>query len=218
MIFGWGGPGGKDGRGSLMREADSFERVGEALRDGDNAAAAEVVERLAARLNALARAHLDSWVRRKVDPEDLTQSVFRSFFARFEAGQFDVSSWDELWRLLAAIAAHKCVNRAEFFAAQRRDAAREQALVGPDGQIQDRDMALDPGPSPYEAAVLAETVELLLHGLDGDDRSVVELSLQGYDTREISDHLDLSERTVRRFRERLRSRLERMSRNSAFDA
>jgi RNA polymerase sigma-70 factor (ECF subfamily) len=184
----------------------SFEGLAERLRSGNAAAAAEVVGRLAARLNALARAQLDTWVRRKVDPEDVVQSVFRSFFTRFEAGRFGVASWDALWGLLAVIAARKCVNKAEFFGAKRRAASAEAETPS----WADGPAAVDPGPTPVEAAVLAETVEQLLRGFDGDDRAIVELSLQGHTTREISDRLGLSERTVRRFRERLKRRLERM--------
>jgi RNA polymerase sigma-70 factor (ECF subfamily) len=49
----------------------------------------------------------------------------------------------------------------------------------------------------------------LLAGLDEDERGIVELSLQGHSTQEISDRLGHPERTVRRLRERVRQRLER---------
>ena len=64
-------------------------------------------------------------------------------------------------------------------------------------------------PTPHEAAELSETVDRLLAELDEDERPVIELSLQGYTAREISQRLDRAERTVRRLRERVRSRLER---------
>jgi RNA polymerase sigma-70 factor (ECF subfamily) len=51
-----------------------------------------------------------------------------------------------------------------------------------------------------------------LAGLDEDERPIVELSLQGYTTREISDQTGQPERSVRRLRERVRHRLERMQR------
>jgi RNA polymerase sigma-70 factor, ECF subfamily len=194
-----------------MNDSEPFDRLMERLRAGDDDGAADVVRRLSARLNGLARSQLDTWVRRKVDPEDVVQSVFRSFFTRYEAGRFDLASWDELWSLLAVIAARKCVNRAEFFGAKRRDASSEVALPGSDGGGSAGAFpAVDPGPSPFEAAVLSETVDQLLDGFNGDDRAVVELSLQGYTTTEISDRLGFAERTVRRLRERIRRRLERM--------
>jgi RNA polymerase sigma-70 factor (ECF subfamily) len=57
--------------------------------------------------------------------------------------------------------------------------------------------------------VLTETVDRLLAGLDADERPIVELSLLGHSTREISEELDMPERTVCRVRERVRHRLER---------
>jgi RNA polymerase sigma-70 factor (ECF subfamily) len=190
-------------------EGESFDGVMDRLQCGDEDAAAAVVRRLAARLNGLARTKLRTWVLRKVDPEDVIQSVFRSFFARCRAGQFNLASWDDLWQLLAVIAARKCANRAQFFGAKCRADAAEVAPPrwdGSGGPLR----ALDPGPTPFEAAVLGETVVQLLEGFNDDDRAIVDLSLQGYTTREISAHLGLAERTVRRLRERLKRRLERM--------
>ena len=63
-------------------------------------------------------------------------------------------------------------------------------------------------PTPDEALVLAETVEDLLSSLRGDERAIVELSLQGYSTQEISAQTGRAERTVRRLRERVRKQLE----------
>ena len=65
-----------------MSLPDSFDDVITRLRDGDSEAATEIFHRFAARLIALARTRLDSRVRQKVDPEDVVQSVFRSFFIR----------------------------------------------------------------------------------------------------------------------------------------
>ena len=63
-------------------------------------------------------------------------------------------------------------------------------------------------PTPDEAAVLAETVTDLLQQLNGGERTIVELSLQGYSTQEISEQTGRAERSVRRLRERVRRHLE----------
>jgi RNA polymerase sigma-70 factor (ECF subfamily) len=65
-------------------------------------------------------------------------------------------------------------------------------------------------PSPEEAALLAETVEALLRGLDEHERQIIEMSLQGYSTQEISASLGRAERSVRRLRERVRLQLEKV--------
>ena len=55
----------------------------------------------------------------------------------------------------------------------------------------------------------------LLAGLDEEERPILELSLQGYTTREISERLGRAERTVRLLREGVRHRLERMQRENS---
>jgi RNA polymerase sigma-70 factor (ECF subfamily) len=55
---------------------------------------------------------------------------------------------------------------------------------------------------------LAETVAELLQQLNGDERKIVELSLQGFSTQEISEQTGRAERSVRRLREHVRKQLE----------
>ena len=57
--------------------------------------------------------------------------------------------------------------------------------------------------------MLAETLEDLLSGLRGIERTIIELSLQGYSTQEISEQIGRAERTVRRLREQVRKQLEK---------
>jgi RNA polymerase sigma-70 factor (ECF subfamily) len=56
------------------------------LRDGDPDAARAVFDRFARRLAALAAARLPAVLRSKLDPEDVVQSAFRTFFRRQAAG------------------------------------------------------------------------------------------------------------------------------------
>src|SRR4051794_19583038 len=144
-----------------MADAESFARLMARLRSGEDAAAREVFERFAGRLIAMARGRFSRLLARKVDPEDVVQSAFKSFFVRLPAGKLDVGDWDGLWNLLALITVRKCADRAEYFLADRRDATRE--ATGPDGgDGPDAGlMALDREPRPEEAVILAETVEHL---------------------------------------------------------
>src|SRR5437016_14196174 len=96
---------------------DSFDDVMARLRAGDEAAAAAIFDRFARRLIALARARLDRLVSSKVDPEDVLQSAFRSFFLRHAEGRWDLIGWDGLWGLLARITVRKCGRRIEHFRA-----------------------------------------------------------------------------------------------------
>jgi RNA polymerase sigma-70 factor (ECF subfamily) len=182
------------------------------LQARDDGAAREVFERFARRLIGLARQQFGPALRHRVDPEDVVQSAYKSFFHAFDEGKFALASWDRLWGLLTLITLRKCADRVEYHRAQCRDVAREVASpAGPEEAVPWLEVA-GQGPTPFEAAVLHETVEQLLRDLDEDERPVLELSLQGYTTGEISERLGRAERTVRFLRECLRERLERMQR------
>jgi RNA polymerase sigma-70 factor (ECF subfamily) len=194
------------GAGNPMSNPDSFAELMTQLRQGDNDAAARVFARFTSSLVSLASHRLEPCLRRKIDPEDIVQSVYKSFFRRQHAGQFTLLDWDSLWGLLSVITIRKCLNRSAHFHAECRDVGQE---VAP-GDIDPTLALLARDPTPEEAAVLAETVEQLISSFDeGEERDIVMLALQGLPTEEISARLGRAERTVRRIRERIRKRLER---------
>jgi RNA polymerase sigma-70 factor (ECF subfamily) len=192
----------------VMPDDPAFAVLMDRLRRGDPGAAEEIFRRFAGRLIGLARNHLDARVRRKVDPEEVMQSALKSFFLRQQAGAFDLADWDGLWALLTTITLRKCGLRTEHYRAQRRDVGREAEPLPEDEASSWQALARDPTPS--EAAVLAETVERLLAGLDEGARGIAELALQGYKAPEISERVGVAERTVYRTLQRLRKRLERL--------
>jgi RNA polymerase sigma-70 factor (ECF subfamily) len=189
--------------------ADSFAEFLARLHNQDDAAAQELFRRFARQLVALANRHIVAGLRHKVDPEDVVQSAYKSFFFRYGAKNLDVVNWNSLWGLLTIITVRKCAERAAYHRADRRDAAREVSL-SPGDDAAPWLAPLGREPTPLEAAVLSETVEQLLAGLDPEERPILELSLQGHTTREISEKLGRAERTVRLLREGIRHRLERM--------
>jgi RNA polymerase sigma-70 factor (ECF subfamily) len=193
-----------------MATKDTFSALMARLRSGEDAAAREVFEKFAGRLIGLARGQFNQLLARKVDPEDVVQSAYKSFFVRHRAGKLEVGDWDGLWHMLTLITLRKCADRAEYFRARRRDAAREVSGDQPDASL----AAIDREPSPEEAVILAETVENLFRDVSAHERPVLELSLQGYSVQEICAQLDRAERTVRRLRERVRKRLERLQDSS----
>jgi RNA polymerase sigma-70 factor (ECF subfamily) len=189
-----------------MPTEDSFADVMARLRDGDDDAAAQIFRRFTHRLIALARAHLDGRLRQKVDPEDVLQSVFKSFFLRHAEGELALGGWDGLWALLAVITARKCGRCARRFRAARRDVNAEVAAAASadeSGVIE----AFSDDPSPEEATMLSELVEQLLRDLGRRDGEILTLALQGYSAAEISARLDRPGRTVYRVLERIKARL-----------
>jgi RNA polymerase sigma-70 factor (ECF subfamily) len=181
------------------------------LRARDDSAAREIVQRFARQLIAPARRRFRGTLKHKVDPEDIVQSAYKSLFRGYPEGKLDVRNRDSLWGLLSLLTLRKCADRVGYHRAQCRDSAREAALLGPEKGAPCPE-PLGREPTPLEAALLRETVERLLDGLDADERPVVELSLQGYTTREIIERLGRAERTVRLLPGCGRKRLEHMQR------
>jgi RNA polymerase sigma-70 factor (ECF subfamily) len=192
--------------------SDSFADFLTRLRSGDAAAARELFGRFTHQLIALALRRLDAGMRHKVDPEDVVQSAYKSFFVRYGSGNLDVANWNSLWGLLTLITMRKCAERAAYHRAACRDTRREVSPPPGDGAGSWVD-PLGREPTPEEAAVLSETIGQLLSALDEEERPVLEMSLLGYTTREISERLGRAERTVRLLREGIRHRLERMQRD-----
>src|SRR5581483_1720213 len=178
---------------AVMPVGDTFDQFMTRLRDGSNEAAAAVFYRFAQRLIALARSRLEGAVLQKEDPEDVVQSVFRSFFTRHQGGQWEFESWDSLWTLLTLMTIRKCTNRIEFFHAERRDVQREVSLEPPD-RSQESWKVLADDPTPSQAAVLTEMLEDLMRSLEERDREILTLQLQGYTIPEISSRVGRSER------------------------
>jgi RNA polymerase sigma-70 factor, ECF subfamily len=175
----------------------------------DEQAAREIFDRFARRLIGLARTRLDRRIRQKIDPEDVVQSVFRSFFTRRADGQFDTADWDDLWKILVVITVRKCSRKAQAFRAARRDVRREARPAGEFGR--DEWNLVSREPTPEEVVSLTETVEQLLRGAGEVERQIVTLRLQGYTPVEISQAVGpVSERRVYRVLARVRKRLMEM--------
>jgi RNA polymerase sigma-70 factor (ECF subfamily) len=187
-----------------------FDDLMTRLRQGDEEAAATVFRRFARRLIGLARQRLDGLVRPKVDPEEIVQSVFRSFFRRHGDGRFDLDDWGSLWGLLARITVRKCAKKNARYRAPCRDVRKEVSSPSEDGDQAAVWLAVAREPTPEDAAVLLETVEQVMRGLAAHEREIVVLRLQGHSTAEVSAALDCTERKVQRVIGRVRQRLERL--------
>jgi RNA polymerase sigma-70 factor (ECF subfamily) len=194
-----------------MADTPSFANLVPRLRAGDDEAARQVFDRFAHRLIALAQTRLHRNLRAKVDPESVVQEAYGSLYTRLAGGEFELNNWENLWAVLAVITLRKCANRAEYWDAQRRDVRRELPLQpaaaddsGPAWEGTGRE------PTPDAEALLNDTLAELTQGMDQRERDILELSVQGYSVQEISEKLQRAERTVRRVREHIRKRLERM--------
>src|ERR1700722_1148972 len=92
-------------------------------RGGQQQAATDLYFRYAQRLRALVRSRCSPQLARRLEPDDIVQSVFRRFFHRVLQGDYDVPPGEELWGLLLVIALNK-IRPEETFHRAGKPAAR----------------------------------------------------------------------------------------------
>ncbi|WP_146444362.1 protein kinase domain-containing protein [Botrimarina colliarenosi] len=178
-----------------MRLLDRFQA-------GDSQAAPEIFDRYVARLIGLARSRLSQGLKRRIDPEDVVHSAYRSFFVHAAEGDFALEQSGDLWRLLAQITLNKLRKQAERHTAARRDFRRDEGDAKAAFQASAE-------PAPEEAAALIEQVRLVAERLSADERFVLSAYLRGDSVDMIAKRLAKSPRTVRRALARVRTQTER---------
>jgi RNA polymerase sigma-70 factor (ECF subfamily) len=172
------------------------------LGAGDPAAQAAVFRRYADRLARLAEGRLHRRLAGRVDPEDVTQSAFRTFFRRAAGGQFRIDSSAQLWGLLARITLRKARGEARRHLAGKRDAAAEAGDAPLTG-------AAARDPDPADAAELVDEIAGLLRGLPDVYGDILGRRLQGESVADLAAALGVSRQTVYRALELLADRASR---------
>jgi RNA polymerase sigma factor (sigma-70 family) len=191
-----------------MADQDATLQLVARWRSGDQQAADELFRRYAEQLVGFARSRLSAKVAQRVDPEDVVQSAYRSFFAAARAGRYELERGGDLWRLLVSITLHKLHDQVKHNSRVKRALERERA-VGDVGKLDNLPaLILAHDPSPLEAMALAEEVEELMRELEPVQRRMLELRLQGYNLDEIAADTCRSVRTVSRILDRVKQRLE----------
>lgn len=166
------------------------------LRAGDPGATQKVFFTYVTRLMHLARERLSQRMARRVDPEDIVQSVFRTFFGRLKEGHFTLETEDDLGKILVSITIRKVLRQVAFHRAAKRDPGREEDA----GARSPADVLeiCSEEPSPDATLAFLDQLEHLLNRLSPRDRKVLEMRLQGYSNAEIAEQLGTSDRHVRR--------------------
>jgi RNA polymerase sigma-70 factor (ECF subfamily) len=168
------------------------------LREGQEDAATRLYLRYAKRLQALVRARSSPQLARRVEPEDIVQSVFRRFFRRVLQGNYDVPPGEELWGLLLVIALNKIRTEETFHRAAKRDMRLCSQTGNPDRLL---------APGEEARVILQLTIQEALGQLPEQSRVLVEMRIHGYEVAEIAQQSGRSKRTVERILQEARSRL-----------
>ena len=173
------------------------------LRGGQQDAATQLYYRYAERLRALIRARCSDQLARRLEPDDVVQSVFRRFFRQVMRGAYDVPPGEELWGLLLVIALNRLRSEEAYHRADKRD-------VGATTTADDLDQSADTaGRARGESdAYLDLVVRDALEQLPEPLREAVELRLQGYEVREIAECTGRPLRSVERLLQEARAKLK----------
>jgi RNA polymerase sigma-70 factor (ECF subfamily) len=178
----------------------------ERWRAGDQEAARKLFDGYVDRLVVLARKRISQRLASRVDPEDVVQSVFRTFFGRLKAGQFRIDDQDDLCKLLVRITVHKTLQQIAFHKAAKRDPSMETSQSS---DANDRIMdLLDREPGPEEAVAFLEHFDQFLNRLRPEERQIIDMRMQGYSNQEIAEKLGIYDRKIRRVIERVRGLAE----------
>jgi RNA polymerase sigma-70 factor (ECF subfamily) len=178
----------------------------QALRDGDEGAAAQLYERYAQRLRALAEKKTGKDLAQRFDAEDVIQSVFRCFFERARKGLYDVPADGDLWPLLLVIALQKVRAYGAHHRAGRRDIRREM-----DVEITDSVRAASLRYRPESPQSLLKLIaEETLEQLPAFHQQVTRWRLEGYDHQEIAARTGRSKRTIERIFQECRRLLQQL--------
>lgn len=173
------------------------------VRDGEQAAATDIYLRYSDRLLKLAQRNTSPCLATRFDPEDVVQSVFRSFFRRVSEGAYDVPAGEELWRLLLVLALNKVRSLAKHHLAQKRS-------VGSTQSASDTEAHTFPVSDPQPRQILEMVIEERLAGLPETQRRIVEQRIQGFSVAEIATQTQRSKRTIERVIKRFRDDIDGM--------
>jgi RNA polymerase sigma-70 factor (ECF subfamily) len=185
------------------REVISDQSLLRRIQSGQSDASTQLYLRYAQRLQALVASKSSPDLARRVDAEDIVQSVFRTFFRRAALGDYSVPEGEQLWKLLLVIALNKVRAEGAYHRAAKRDVRQ---TVG--GEAFQQAIESARGNDEIALATLRLVIEDLLAGMPEVNRRMIELRIEGTEVKEITELTQRSKRTVERVLQSFRARLE----------
>lgn len=177
------------------------------VRLGSEDAATELYLRYARRLHELSRNNSSRDVSARVDPEDIVQSVFRTFFRRVAKGEYDIPDGEELWKLFLVIGLNKIRAVGVFHRAAKRNV---RATAGGEALEQTGEPTTQGDETSLN--ILRLVIDEILDELPPVHREMIQLRIEGHDVATIAERLGRSKRSVERnlqgFREMLAKRIQ----------
>lgn len=188
---------------STPRAAPSDSVLLKRFQNRDFDAATQLYVRYAQRIRNLAQSQCSTALARQIEPDDIVQSVFGSFFRRAAQGEYQVPDGNELWRLLLSIALNKIRAKGIYHSAHKRDARRTTQMAAVEKWVEPARQGDDAVPYAFLKMVIHEAMEELSHA----EKTMIALRIDGYEVAEIAEKTKTSKRSVERSLQEFRSRL-----------
>ncbi|MCS7022139.1 MAG: sigma-70 family RNA polymerase sigma factor [Gemmataceae bacterium] len=172
-----------------------------AYQAGSDTAAHILFDRYCEKLLRLAQRRIGQRLASRIDPEDIIQSAFRTFFVHLRKNNFTFAQESDLFKLLVRLTVHKTLRQIAHHRAAKRDPQREIIHA-----LEDRDLSeqlVSHEPPPEAEVMLLEEMERFLRRLSPFEQQVLEMRLQGYSSTEIARALGTYDRKIRRVLERI---------------
>jgi RNA polymerase sigma factor (sigma-70 family) len=174
------------------------------IRDGDEEAARELLERYESKVRMVVRRQLPRLLRSRFDSLDFLQSVWGSFFHRVRTTPTEFDDGRHLVAFLARAAKNKVIDEYRRAGSQKGDMRREEPLWTEGDRPKDVAAQIETASQVAEAR---EAFGKLRDLVPEERRALLELKAAGLSSREIGERLGISERTVQRVLEDLRRRV-----------
>ena len=170
-----------------------FAGMLEQIRQGDEQAAAALVQRYEPELRRYIRFRLTSpTVRRFVDSLDICQSVLARFFTHLESEDVTIASADQLKALLITMARNRTLDAVSAQHAQRRDARRSY------GNEEQLSVLASTSETPSHALEMEEIVTAVRSALSDNDRYLVDQRMNGRGWSELAVEQHVSAEAMRK--------------------
>lgn len=180
----------------MSERSSDFAELMRNVQVGSQEAVRELLRSFGPVIKREVRKRLNSKLRPKFDSADFVQTVWLSFFASCKK-ECRFHEPRQLAAFLAAIARNKVGD--EFrrrLQTVKHGIAREQRINDSDLPLADELCAAEPTPS--QVAIAREKWDRILEGQPPHYQEILRLRYQGFTFLEISEQLELHERTVRR--------------------
>lgn len=184
---------------------DDFRDLVRRAGQGDAAALQQLTEQYESKIRIVAKVRLGPALRPFLDASDVVHSVHRAILLGLRQGDFDFSSPERLTGLAVKMVYRRIAQH------WRREKRKKRLNGEADGSGNSVDAFVKLAgnePDPARALEARELVERVLAKLDPDDRTLLEMWLDGYRRREIAERLNIQGGAFRMRWMRLRKQLE----------